>query len=245
MTKETSNLDLKTMSLQLKAVAEMTKSILAAVQAAQVEAETLHSLSNNGKQSVPAEATEDEAPKSALDLLREMVARDNYVVLDTETTGLHDGEICQIAIVDSGGYQLLYELVKPVHPIPPEATRVHGITNDRVKDADPWPVVALKVKDILQGKDVIAYNATYDRKMMHKAAEKAGLEKIDWKSFSTWACAMEAFAEFYGEWNSYHGNYKWQRLSFAADHCGVKVDRAHDAMGDVLMTLGVVKHITK
>lgn len=180
---------------------------------------------------------------SALEILRGVFERRNFVILDTETTGLNDGEICQIAIIDGAGTVLLDTLVKPVLPIPIDATRVHGITDRDVATAPGWREIAPRVLDILTGHDVITYNAVYDRKMMHRSAEHAGIEKIDWKTFSPWYCAMEAYAEFYGDWNAYYQSYRWQRLSFAASNCGVRVENAHNALGDCLMTLGVINHI--
>lgn len=52
-------------------------------------------------------------------------------------------------------------------------------------------------------------------------------------------------SEFYGDWNDYHQSYRWQKLAFAASHMGVEVDNEHDALGDTLMTLGVVKAMAK
>lgn len=193
--------------------------------------------------STPPVPQEPTPAKSQLEQLREVAARDNFVILDTETTGLRDGEICQIAIIDHTGKTLLNQLVKPVHPIPADAQRIHGIGNDQVKGAPGWADVAPRVKELLTGKDVIVYNAVYDRKMMHKSAEHAGMPKIDWKAISPWYCAMEAYAEYHGDWNDYHQSYRWQRLSVAAERCGVQVKNAHDALGDCLMTLGVVRHM--
>jgi DNA polymerase III subunit epsilon len=171
----------------------------------------------------------------------EMLRTTWYVVLDTETTGLYDGEIVQIAIADYTGKVLLDTLVKPVKGIPAEATRIHGITHEMVKDAPGWGEVCPQVESILKGRMVVVYNAVYDRKMMHYSSDYAGLPKTDWKQFSQWWCAMEAFAEVYGEWNSYHQNYRWQTLSTAARYYGLPVSNAHTALGDVLMTLEVCR----
>lgn len=192
-----------------------------------------------------APITDDEGDPGSLFPLLAAVRRNNFVVLDTETTGLHDGEICQIAIIDHEGKTLLDQLVKPTSPISADATRIHGITNDQVKDSPGWADVALRVKQILAGKDVVVYNAVYDRKMMHKSAEHAGIEKIDWKALSPWYCAMEAYAEHHGEWNDYHQSFRWQKLAVAANQCGVKVENAHNALGDCLMTLGVVRELER
>lgn len=54
-------------------------------------------------------------------------------------------------------------------------------------------------------------------------------------------CAMQAYAELHGEWNAEKGRYRWQKLSTAAQQQGVKVENAHRALGDCLMTLGLVR----
>ncbi|MCL4248307.1 MAG: 3'-5' exonuclease [Anaerolineae bacterium] len=176
-----------------------------------------------------------------LDRFCEMLREKRYVVLDTETTGLHQGEICQIAIINHGGDVLLDTLVKPIRRIPPEASRIHGIFDDDVKSARGWGDISSEVETILRNQHVVVYNAVYDRKMMHQSAEAVGLPKVDWKTFSTWWCAMEAFAEIYGDWNDYHGSYRWQRLSTAAAYYNIPVNGAHSALGDCLMTLAVCK----
>jgi DNA polymerase-3 subunit epsilon len=199
----------------------------------------------------PQEAPAAAAPAAPLvtgtplEQLRQVVARENFVILDTETTGLDDGEICQIAIIDHLGIPLLYSHVKTARPIPADASRIHGIYDHDVADAPTYPLLAPEIKRLLTGKDVIVYNAVYDRKMLHKSAERHGMEKIDWKAISPWYCAMEAYAEYYGEWNDYRGSYRWQKLTDAARRCGCLKPDAHDAYADCLMTLGVIRTMFK
>jgi DNA polymerase-3 subunit epsilon len=171
-----------------------------------------------------------------------MIARRNWVVLDTETTGLDKpAEICQIAIVDGPTGQVLIDtFVNTVRPIPPAATAIHGIENGDVVDAPKWIELIAELKSILQGKDVVVYNAVYDRKLMHWSDEAAGLEHIEWKALGAWYCAMEAYAEHHGEINSFYGSYKWQKLSDAMRQQGLPVSDAHSALGDALMTRTLV-----
>lgn len=180
---------------------------------------------------------------SDLQALKEAVARNNWVILDTETTGLTTGEIVQIAILGQNGV-LLDSLCKPQYGIPLEASRIHGITEDMVADAPTFDLLAPTIQQLLQGKDVIVYNATYDRKMLHQSAEAVGIAKIDWKTFSNWVCAMLAYAEFWGDFNEYYGNYRWQKLTRAMEQQGLEISQAHNALGDCLMTMQLVDLMT-
>lgn len=182
------------------------------------------------------------SPNTKLQPFLAMLREGNYVILDTETTGLNDAEICQIGIVDGSGAVLIDTFVKPLAQIPSRATAIHGITNSMVKDAPSWADVSAQVVPLLDGRDVIAYNAVFDRKMMHQSAQAWGLPKVDWKTFSRWWCAMEAFSELYGESNSYRrGGFKYQSLKTAAAHYRVPVERAHTALADCMTTLAVVR----
>lgn len=184
---------------------------------------------------------DNQVQESDIQLIKKAVVAKNYVVLDTETTGLgHDDEVIEIAIVNHDGTILMNQRIKPLTLIPAEATAIHGITNEDVANCPSFAEVVTLIKGHLAGKDVIVYNATFDRKMLHRTGELAGLEKINWKSFSSWSCAMLAFAPIFGEWNDYRGNYKWQRLSTAASYYDIPVQEAHSALGDCLMTLALV-----
>lgn len=167
--------------------------------------------------------------------LIEVIQVGDFVVLDTETTGLQRGEICEIAIVGGNGSVLYHSLVKTHDPIPMDATRIHGIEDAHVVNAPTWPDVLPAILPVLTGTHVLVYNATYDRKMMHQSAEVWGLAKTDWKTLGSWHCLMEAFAEVYGDWNAYHGNYRWQPLHRAAAHYQLDFEGEHSAIGDAKM----------
>ena len=174
-----------------------------------------------------------------------MIKSRNFVVLDTETTGLaKPAEIVSIAICDPDGKVLLDSLVKPVLPIPAEATAIHGISDQVVASAPTWPTIQPLVVDLITGKNVVVYNALYDRKMMHLSDEAAGLPRTDYRLLAAgWACAMEWYAEHHGDWNDYHRSYRWQRLTTAMEQQHLLIQDAHHALGDVLMTLALINHI--
>jgi DNA polymerase-3 subunit epsilon len=173
----------------------------------------------------------------------EMVRREKFYVLDTETTGLRVGEIVQIAIIDHTGNEVLNTLVKPVFAIPPDATNVHGITDEMVSSAPGWNVIAPQVREIIEGRDLIVYNAVYDRKMMHQSDEHWSSVRTNWRELCRWHCAMEAYAEHFGDWNSWHNSYRWQSLTNAMFQQNLPTQEAHTALGDCLMTLALVRKI--
>lgn len=183
----------------------------------------------------------DDAPT---DIFVDLVKSGNFVILDTETTGLDDrAEICQIAIIDSAGGVLLDTLVKPRKPIPSQATAIHGITNEQVADAPSWLNVNERVWQALHGKTVIVYNAEYDFRLL--AQSEYACEPVavtDWHTIDR-ACAMLKFAEIYGDWDTYRQAWKWQKLETAARHYLITAQAMHTALGDCLTTLAVCKAI--
>jgi DNA polymerase III subunit epsilon len=172
----------------------------------------------------------------------EMIRTDNFLVLDTETTGLgNDAEICQIAVVSAAGTVLLDTLVKPTKLISAGAAAIHGITDAMVENSPVWGEVSAWLREILSGRDVVIYNAVFDRKLMHQSAEQCGMPKIGWKQIATFHCAMLAFAEIYGDWNDYYKSYRWKTLATAAAYYKLPIIDAHHALGDCLTTLAVCK----
>lgn len=167
------------------------------------------------------------------------------LVLDTETTGLDmNAEIVEIAIITSCGKPIIDTLIKPLKPIPAEATAIHGITNEMVEFAPTWPEIHEQVISLFKAGRMVIYNSDYDVRLIRQTAMQYKL----WSCYDDTVildrnarCAMLAYAEFWGDWNEYREQYKWQKLTNAAAQQGVEVKGAHRALADCLMTLEVVK----
>lgn len=176
-----------------------------------------------------------------LDDLLGVIREGDYLVLDTETTGRYpeSSQAVSVAVIQSDGRTLLNTLCKPVGPIPVEATAIHHITDEMVKDVLPFPSELLA--EIVRDRHVIIYNRSYDVGILHTSTNKANLPYVDWWKIAHWHCAMEGFAEIYGDWNSYRQNYRWQKLETAAAYYNIQQESAHGALVDCQTTLAVCK----
>jgi DNA polymerase-3 subunit epsilon len=160
-----------------------------------------------------------------------------YVVLDTETTGLDAPEIVSVAVVDNHGKTLINELVRPAKPIEPGASRITGITDGMVRDRAEFPTIYRALFEALEGRLVTIYNADYDLRALRNTCLRYNL---DIPRFESW-CVMEWFAHVYGKWDRYRANYSWQKLSAAAEYFRVKQFDAHAALGDCLTTQRIIE----
>jgi DNA polymerase-3 subunit epsilon len=161
---------------------------------------------------------------------RGLLERNDWVILDTETTGMSPtDEIVQMAILSPEGTVLLDTLIHPSQPIPASATAVHGITDSEVEDAPAFKEIYPEIKNIISGKTVIIYNAAFDLRILVQTARRYRLLPL-FEHKEQVECAMLMYSAWVGEEWPY-GGYKWQKLT-GGDHT---------ALGDCRATLEVIK----
>lgn len=176
--------------------------------------------------------------------LKDIYDQGNFVILDTETTGIKGRrQILSIAILHANGTPLLNRYVKNQIPIPMIATNIHGIKAEHLVDADSWHNIKPIVLGILRGKDVIVYNADYDRDMLGQTDECFDLVAEDYHKYCRWHCAMLWYADFMGDWDDYHQNNRWHKLTAACVQQNVPVKDAHGALADCRMTLALMEKV--
>ena len=195
------------------------------------------------------EVAERQARRQELADLRDwaigVLADPATVILDTETTGLHDAaRIVDIAVTTATGETLLDTLVNPGEPIPADATAIHGITDDMVAAAPTFANIAGGLLEVLKGRRVIIYNAQYDMaRLAHEysllcdtEAEAAAVAEAVYVGNGgvNSEDAMEPYGTWYGDWSDWHGNYRWQPLG-----------GGHRAHGDCLAVIDCLKAMTR
>jgi DNA polymerase III epsilon subunit-like protein len=158
------------------------------------------------------------------------------VIIDTETTEL-DGYLVQIAVIRAhDGVVLLDTLVNPQTPISAGARRIHGISDEQVKDAPTFERIAEELLELLRGKRIVTYNADFDRRILvnefrrldrHEPTRRSWAwgHRPAWDRGMAWRCAMELYAQFCGDWSDHHNSYRWQPLP-AGDHSALGDARA-------------------
>ena len=202
----------------------------------------------NGTRSAGARRVSERAAATAGDADRRFATREEAIAwasrlaldprtvyLDTETTGLDArAEVVDIAVVASDGRVLLETLVRPVTPIPLEASRIHGIFDADVADAPSWQEVHDRVCAAVVDRIVVVYNAAFDRRMVSQCCGRHGLLPPD----TVWECAMRGYAAFHGERTERHG-FRLQKLERAVATFGA-APGGHRAAADALACRAVV-----
>lgn len=161
---------------------------------------------------------------------RSTLKRDDVLILDSETTDLN-GEIIELAIINLKGETVYNQRFNPITPVSPGAQAIHGISTEMLANEPRFEECAAELRGLLEGTGlVLIYNARFDLLLIR---ETCLLHKVDRPKFKS-DCIMEWYAQFCGEWSSYHGNYKWQPLN-----------GGHDALGDCLAALTCMKEMAK
>lgn len=157
------------------------------------------------------------------------------VLFDLETTGVNTQEdrVVQIAMLklENGVEVDKYEtLVDPQCVIPTEASEVHGITNDHVKDAPLFEEIAEEVYNFMAGCDIGGYNVVnFDMPFLAYEFDRCGMVVFDWEYM-----VADAFKIF-------QKNSPRDLAAALQYYCQKEIEDAHDAMADTRATQEVLR----
>ena len=154
--------------------------------------------------------------------------KSGYVILDTETTGLSDTDVCvEIGICSLDGKALLNTKVYTDVEISTEASLVNGIYNKDLVGAPTIQELKSTLDEILKGKTVLIFNAKFDTRILKQSGYNTYINAI---------CLMEMYME-------YCSSDRWIGLQQAMDQEGIKINQDHSAFGDCLCCLELIKKI--
>ena len=99
---------------------------------------------------------------------------DEVVLLDLETTGLHEStdRITEIALMKMRGPEIVERwstLINPGQSIPSYIENITGISDEMVADAPTFDEIADEVRQFIGSCDLIAHNAHFDRGFLKRA----------------------------------------------------------------------------
>jgi DNA polymerase-3 subunit epsilon len=156
------------------------------------------------------------------------------VCFDLETTGTDIGrdravEIGLVRLEPDGRRTEWVRRVNPGGPIPPEATRVHGITDDDVRDAPKLAEIADELLALLAGADVAGFNSLgFDWPFLAAELERIGrpLDRAEARHVD----AMRIF----------HQKEPRDLSAALRFYCGREHAGAHSALADAAATLDIL-----
>jgi len=157
------------------------------------------------------------------------------IFFDVEATGIdivNDRivEISYLKVYPDGHQESGTYLINPTIPIPEKASKIHGITDEDVKDAPTFEQLAPKLAKIFEGCDLVGFNSNkFDIPILVEEFLRAGID-IDLKK-----------RKFIDVQVIFHK--KEQRTLSAAYkfYCNKELENAHSSMSDTIATFEILK----
>jgi DNA polymerase III subunit epsilon len=158
-----------------------------------------------------------------------------YIVFDTETTGLRPSEGDELIAIGAirivNGRILTGEtferLINPGRSIPTASVRIHGITEDMVRDKPPARIVLAQFKNFVGDGVLIAWNVAFDMRFLELKQDEAGVR------FSNPALDALLLSIYVSNDPMNHS------LLATAQRLGVVVTGRHTALGDAMATAAI------
>ncbi|WP_344369950.1 exonuclease domain-containing protein [Agromyces tropicus] len=163
----------------------------------------------------------------------------SFTAIDFETANPSAASACSIGlvkVVDGAVVEREHRLIRPPFPhgeFSPWNIRIHGITPDRVADADGWEVHLPFLREFAGDDWLVAHNAGFDMGVIRATSEALALPVPDFR----YLCSLQVARRTY-HLDSY-------RLTAAAAAAGFEDFAHHDALADAEACAAIVVHAAK
>lgn len=156
------------------------------------------------------------------------------MVVDTETTGFDPSkgdrlvEVARVTIANGAAADTWSSLLHPGRAIPPDAARIHGITDAMVAKAPRYAEVGLALREQIGDHPIVFHNAPFDLPFLVHLFREAGAPPLMNPVVDTLGLAR-------GLWGVGSNG-----LGAVAQKLKVAAGTAHRALGDATTTAGVL-----
>ena len=157
------------------------------------------------------------------------------VFFDLETTGVDTAkdrivEISMVKVMPDGEEIVRTRLINPQMHIPEDATAVHGITDEDVKDQPTFAQIAKSLSQFIEGCDFGGFNSNrFDLPMLVEEFLRAGVD-VDFKN-----------RKFIDVQNIFHKMEQRTLVAAYKFYCNKDLTDAHSAEADTRATYEVLK----
>lgn len=127
------------------------------------------------------------------------------IFFDLETTGIDIArdrivEISMVKVMPDGEEIVRTRRINPGMPIPAEATAIHGITDEDVKDCPLFPQIAKSLAQFIEGCDFGGFNSNrFDLPMLVEEFMRAGVD-VDSANVNSSTCRISFTKWSSGRW---------------------------------------------
>lgn len=152
---------------------------------------------------------------------------EEFVAIDVETTGLHPeySEICEVgAVITKNGLirEQFQSLIRPIKPMPPEVTAIHGITDEMCESALSHSAVLSKLRDFIGKRRLLIHNAPFDLSFLKVAFKKTLNINFNNEYIDTLQMSRQFFP------------FKSHSLTSLITDLGIEVPQHHRALSDAI-----------
>ncbi|GEO58636.1 PolC-type DNA polymerase III [Companilactobacillus bobalius] len=172
----------------------------------------------------------DEGNPIAYNLRDQALNGSEYVIFDTETTGLsavYDSiiEIGATKMKDGEVIARFDKFINPGHPLSEVTTNLTSITNDMVKDAPDETVIVGEFMDFIGDDILVGHNVTFDMGFMNAALTRMGRPRLAMPVIDTLEMSR-----------TLHSEYRNHKLDSLAKRYHIVLEHHHRADSDAETT---------